>query len=143
MNEFCAAMGICNLRNIDKAIEKRKKITERYDQRLGGFDGIKLNKIKAGVESNYAYYPISVDYKVAGFTRNDVFDELAKYNIHARKYFYPITNTLECFHGRFSALDTPNALKISKEILTLPIYEELELEDVDRICDIIIGVKKG
>ena len=143
MNEFCAAMGICNLRNIDKAIEKRKKITERYDQRLGGFDGIKLNKIKAGVESNYAYYPISVDYKVAGFTRNDVFDELAKYNIHARKYFYPITNTMECFHGRFSALDTPNALKISKEILTLPIYEELELEDVDRICDIIIGVKKG
>lgn len=71
----------------------------------------------------------------------EVFDKLAENGIGARKYFYPLTNTFECFHGTYDVAETPVALHISKRVLTLPLYADLALEDVDRICDIILSCK--
>ena len=71
----------------------------------------------------------------------EVFDKLAENGIGARKYFYPLTNTFECFHGKYDVTKTPAALHISKRVLTLPLYADLALEDVDRICDIILSCK--
>ena len=142
MNEFCAAMGLCNLRHIDEEIAKRKKIFERYIERLGSVDGLKLNTIQDGVKPNYAYFPVVFDENLFGATRNEVFDALAQNGIGARKYFYPLTNTFDCFHGKFDANLTPVALHISKRVLTLPLYADLEIETVDKICDVIISCKK-
>lgn len=58
MNEFCAAMGMCNLRHIDEEIEKRKKVVERYRDRLENTEGLQLNVVQSEVESNYAYFPV-------------------------------------------------------------------------------------
>ena len=142
MNEFCAAMGLCNLKHIEREIDKRRKIVERYNDRLSNVEGLQLNPKQKDVQPNYAYYPIIVDEKKFGVTRNDVFDELAKHNIGARKYFYPLTNSFDCYKDRFSAEKTPVALRISKRVLTLPLYADLELEVVDKICDIILSCKK-
>lgn len=141
MNEFCAAMGLCNLKHIDGEILKRKKVVDCYRERLSGIDGIRLNYVQKDVEPNYAYFPIVVDEKVFGFSRNEVFEKLDENNIGARKYFYPLTNTFDCFHGKYDANLTPVALHISKRVLTLPLYSELSLEDVNRICDIIVSMK--
>lgn len=141
MNEFCAAMGLCNLRHIDEEIAKRKCMTERYVHNLKGLEGIQLNAEQEGVEKNYAYFPIVIDEKGFGTTRNEVFDALASQGIGARKYFYPLTNTFECYRGKFDPEKTPVALRVSKRVLTLPLYADLALEDVDRICDVIRGVK--
>ncbi len=141
MNEFCAAMGICNLRHVDDEIAKRKQVVERYRQRLHGIDGLQLNPVQEDVTPNYAYFPVIFDEKVFGASRNEVFDALAEEGIGARKYFYPLTNTFDCFHGKFDPNLTPIALYISKRVLTLPLYADLELEDVDRICDIILKCK--
>lgn len=138
MNEFCAAMGICNLRHVNEEIAKRKKVVEHYRERLGNMDGIQLNPIQKGVESNYAYFPVVFDEKVFGASRNEVFDALEVEGIGARKYFYPLTNTFECFHGKYDANLTPVALHVSKRVLTLPLYADLGIEDVDRICDTIL-----
>jgi dTDP-4-amino-4,6-dideoxygalactose transaminase len=138
MNEFCAAMGICNLRHVDGEIAKRKSVTERYRKNLEGIDGIKLPTIQNDVQPNYAYFPVVFDEKVFGASRNEVFDELAKNGIGARKYFYPITNTFDCFHGEYDANLTPVALHISKRVLTLPLYADLPLAEVDRICNIVL-----
>lgn len=142
MNEFCAAMGICNLRHVDEEIAKRKAVVERYRTHLEGVDGIQLNPVQDGVTPNYAYFPAVFDEKVFGSSRNEVFDELAEQGIGARKYFYPITNSFECFHGQYDVNDTPVALHLSKRVLTLPLYADLALEDVDRICEIILSCKK-
>lgn len=138
MNEFCAAMGLCNLRHVDEEIEKRKAVVERYCSHLEGVDGIQLNPVQKDVKSNYAYFPVIIDEKVFGATRNEVMDKLAEKGIGARKYFYPLTNTFECFQGKYNVLDTPVALYISKRVLTLPLYAELALDDVDRICELIL-----
>ena len=141
MNEFCAAMGLCNLRHAEEEIEKRRKVVERYRKRLGGVDGIQLNCIQKDVKSNYAYFPVVFEEKQFGASRAEVFDKLAENGIGARKYFYPLTNTFECFHNQYDVLKTPVALHISKRVLTLPLYAELAFEDVDRICDIILSCK--
>ena len=141
MNEFCAAMGLCNLRHIDEEIAKRKCVTERYIRNLEGVDGIQLNVEQEGVEKNYAYFPIVIDEKEFGATRNEVFAALDENGIGARKYFYPLTNSFECYRGKYNPEETPVALRISKRVLTLPLYADLALEDVDRICEVIRGVK--
>lgn len=137
MNEFCAAMGICNLRHVDDEIEKRRIVVERYRSQLDGLDGLKLNTVQENVKSNYAYFPVVFDESLFGASRNEVFDKLAENGIGARKYFYPLTNTFAAFHGKYDVKKTPVALHISKRILTLPLYSDLALEDVDRICDVI------
>lgn len=137
MNEFCAAMGICNLRHVDAEIAKRKKVVERYREKLSDFDGLQLNCVQPDVKSNYAYFPIIIDEKQFGATREDVFDALAADDIHARKYFYPLTNTFDCFHGKYNVDNTPVALHISRRVLTLPLYADLPLEEVDRIAGIV------
>ena len=133
MNEFQAAMGICNMRHLDEEIAKRKIIVERYRERLGGKEGIILSKIQKNVESNYAYFPVVFDgYK---YTRNEVFSRLAEQGIGARKYFYPLTNSFECYRNYPTAgtEKTPAAQHMALRVLTLPLYADLSLEDVDRI----------
>lgn len=141
MNEFCAAMGICNLRHVDEEIGKRKRIDERYKERLSGIEGITCNVSQEGVEKNYAYFPIVIEPKKFGASRNEIVEHLKKLGIYTRKYFYPLTNSLSAFHGKYDIDKTPVALRISKRVLTLPIFADLKLEDVDRICDGILMLK--
>ena len=142
MNEFCAAMGICNLRHLEAEIEKRQKVAERYRSHLDGVEGLQLNVVQADVKPNYAYFPVVFEEKIFGASRAEVFDSLAEHGIGARKYFYPLTNTFSAFHGKYNVLETPVALHISRRVLTLPMYAELALEDVDRICEIIMSCRK-
>lgn len=138
MNEFCAAMGICNLRHIDDALEKRKAVAKRYCELLGDVDGLQLNPVQKNVTPNYAYFPMIIDEKQFGASRNEVFEALAQAGIGARKYFYPLTSTFDCFHGRYDVSATPVALHVSKRVLTLPLYADLSLTDVEKICKIIL-----
>lgn len=141
MNEFQAAMGICNLRHIDEQINKRRAVVERYQQRLNDIYGITIWKRQKDVQSNYAYFPILVG-KEYGLDRDELYNTLAEHNIFARKYFYPLTNSFNCFEGKYNVLQTPNAMRISSEVLTLPLYGDLDMETVDRICDIIIQSRR-
>lgn len=139
MNEFQAAMGICNLRHLKEEIAKRKAVHERYFKLLGGVKGIRLCGVQKDVVSNYAYFPVVFEgYK---YDRNEVFDRLQKENITARKYFYPLTNDTEAYRGYPTAgkEKTPIAARIADSVLTLPIYADLELEDVDRICRVVLS----
>ncbi len=139
MNEFQAAMGICNLRHLSEEISKRKKVVERYREQLSNVKGIKLCEDQEGVVSNYAYFPVVFDGHK--YSRNEVFDMLKQHDIIARKYFYPLTNSFACYkyYPTAGAEKTPVARYISERVLTLPLYADLAFEDVDRICDIILG----
>lgn len=142
MNEFCAAMGLCNLRHVDEEIQKRQKVAERYRMHLEGIPGLQLNIVQKDVKSNYAYFPVVVDEVTFGTTRNRTFDALEQEGIGARKYFYPITSAFNCFHGKYDPAATPIALRISQCVLTLPMYADLAVEDVDRICEIVTRMQK-
>lgn len=135
MNEFQAAMGICNLRHIDSEIAKRQRVVGWYRENLEGFKGIKLVQPQPAVKSNYAYFPIILNGKKN--LRDDVFDELEKNHIIPRKYFYPLTTDYDCYADRFNSDLTPIAKEIASRVITLPLYADLSHGDVDRICGII------
>jgi dTDP-4-amino-4,6-dideoxygalactose transaminase len=140
MHEFSAAMGLCNLRHIEEEIAGRKGLAERYFARLSGVKGIRLCPIPPAVKSNYAYLPVVFE----GFklSRDEVWAKLREAGIEARKYFYPLTSSFACYQGRFGAAKTPVAAYTAERILTLPLYAGLSPEEADKVCDIILGVRR-
>lgn len=140
MNEFVAAMGICNLRHLDEEIEKRRNIDSKYRENLTDVKGIRLNEIRDNMETNYAYFPIIVEEDFP-CSRDELRMRLLAENIFAGRRFYPLVSTLNCFNGRFDASDTPVALDISEQILLLPLYSDLTTSDVERICHIISAIE--
>lgn len=137
MNEFCAAMGICNLRHLEEEIAKRKKVAERYWEGLAGVLGVRTFQPGKEVSYNYAYLPVAFEPDEFGATRDDVFDALAATNVGARKYFYPLVSDYECYRGVYASERTPVAAHAAATVLTLPMFADLALEDVDRICAIV------
>ena len=137
MDEFRAAMGICNLKHLNEAISARKKATEHYRQLLDGIRGIKLCPVQDGVQSNYSYFPIQIDASVFGINRDQIIKKLEDNEIFARKYFYPPVNEMSCY--RDCRGETPIAHDVSKSILTLPLYEEIKEKEIDDICRIILS----
>lgn len=138
MNELCAAMGICNLRHLDEEIAKRRMVAARYCEQLEGVRGLHLSPLHEGVRSNFAYMPILFEGE-APAERDAAMAALAETGIGSRKYFYPLTSEFACYAGRFDSSMTPVALRLSRQVLCLPMYADLALEDVDRICRIVAG----
>lgn len=136
MNEFQAAMGICNLRHTDEYVDKRRQLVTYYRNRLKGVEGIRLVEPQAGVKENFAYFPVWFD----GFrmTRNQVYEMLEKHRIFTRKYFYPLITDFDCYKEEFKDVKLPVAKRVAEGILTLPCYPDLSLEDAERICDLIL-----
>ena len=137
MNEFQAAMGICNLRHIEDELSSRKQAFFRYNERLSGVNGLTVLPITDSIKQNYAYYPILVNKQKFGANRDALCERLLANNIAARKYFYPLVSENKEFSKDLSSC-TPIAKEYSRNILCLPMYAHLDLDTVDRICDIIL-----
>lgn len=134
MNEFEAAMGILNLENVDDAIFERKQLYEKYLDSLSYLKNdskIKVIRPKDNVNYNYAYFTIKLN---SNEERDYIFDKLPKYNVYAKKYFYPPCNEFPAYDFK---KNTPIAKDVSDTILSLPLYVGLELNDVEKICKII------
>lgn len=142
LDEFRAAMGLCNLRYVDGEIEKRRRAVERYRRRLEGVPGVQLNPIQPEVQSNYAYFPVIFDETIFGVNRDQVRDALAAQGIMARKYFYPLTSAFSCYEGKFDPAQTPIAQEISRRVLCLPLYADLDNDTADRICEMILNYRR-
>lgn len=136
MNEFQAAMGLCNLRHIDEEISKRKKVYEKYIELLKDIVGIRMVISNKKVKQNYAYLPIIIEDSYP-LTRDELQQKLVENNIFTRKYFYPLVSDFECYKNIYDSNNTPIAKEVAKRILTLPMYANLDLKDVENICNLI------
>jgi dTDP-4-amino-4,6-dideoxygalactose transaminase len=139
MNEIQAVIGISQLKEIEKYIEKRKEITYAYRLGLRNIKGIKyLNNIE-GVKHNYAYFPIFVDEKVYGRKRDELFEELKMHNIYGRRYFYPLISHFPAYRGLESSnpSNLPVAEKFTNEVICLPLFPDLPNATVSKIINII------
>lgn len=135
MNEFSAIMGLCNLPLVEDNIAKRKKKAEYYIEMLKNYDEVCLPDFAQDqVGYNYGYFPVR--FLGAGL-RDRVYDDLRKEEIYARKYFYPLTSDAACFKNKYKKLPLENAHEASDNVLVLPLYPELEEEDIERIVMII------
>jgi dTDP-4-amino-4,6-dideoxygalactose transaminase len=131
-SEFHAAMGLCNLPEIDSIIKERKNISEQYDAYLSKHPDIKIPLTRKKTKYNYAYYPILLRDEESLLA---VLKKLNSQNIFPRRYFYPTLSEL-------NYVDNDNLIPIaesaSKRALCLPLYVGLAVEDVKRICILIL-----
>jgi len=138
MNEMQALMGSVVLKHIDDIIEKRRQITSVYREMLEGIPGITLRpELPKDVHYNYSYMPVEVDEKEFGMSRDRLYEELKKYNIYSRRYFYPLVCDFACYANIAGKDPLTIARKVAERILTLPIYYNLALDDIRKICNII------
>ncbi|BBO81313.1 aminotransferase DegT [Desulfosarcina ovata subsp. sediminis] len=143
MNEFQALMGELILNQIDDLISHRRKLYETYYHRLSDIPGIHMAScFSSDINYNYAYIPIEIDAGGFGISRDKLYDELKKYNIFTRRYFYPLICNYSCYRSVSVTDPLKVAKSVSSRILTLPIYSQLRIEDVEKICLIIEHIQK-
>lgn len=141
MNEMQALMGLMMLKYVPQLIEKRRAITELYRKQLQSVPGIHLPPLPSDeIDYNYAYFPIEIDEIEFGISRDQLYEKLKEYNIFTRRYFYPLICDFACYKNVPVADPLEIARRVAERILVLPIYYDLALEDVQKICDIIIEI---
>ena len=143
MNEFQAALGVLQLKHVDKAISERKRIVELYRSELDSLNGISYMQDIDGVSHNYPYFPIFINEENFGITRDQIYEKLKEYNIYTRRYFYPLISQFPTYRGLESASEKnlPIALKKSEKVLCLPVYSNLTFDETKRIANLIKGFK--
>ena len=137
MNEFQAAMGLCNLPLLDKEIELRKQIANTYGEELSKYTGIIAPNYKSTIEYNYSYFPILIDHP--SISRDEVFEHLKNKGINAKKYFYPLVTDYACYKGKYED-NLPVSRRISEQILCLPLYGEMSSEEHTFILDTLVAL---
>lgn len=138
MNEVQAALGVLQLKQVDRALAARGLIDERYRRELIGIPGIRCLRRSADTFSNYAYFPIFVGADFA-LSRDGLYDRMRQSGIYCRRYFYPLISDMPMYRGLASAsVDNLRAAKqIAAEVLCLPIYPELSPGDQSRVIDVL------
>jgi dTDP-4-amino-4,6-dideoxygalactose transaminase len=139
MNEFQAALGLHQLKYFHEVVRVRKTIALLYREQLKNIDGVRFLSENPEVYTNYSYFPIFIDKKHYGSSRDEVYSLLKKNNIYTRRYFYPLISKFPIYRGlpSSSVENLPTAERIGNEVLCLPIYPDLSHDDVSRICKII------
>ena len=135
MDEIRSAYGLLNLRQVDDAIEKRHQVAIRYREALRDVEGITFWDDMPGVRHNYSYFPIFVDTKVFGMSRDELYFKMREQGVLGRRYFYPRISDFTTYRGLPSATkeNLPNAHRMANSVICLPMHHQLSEEDVERI----------
>jgi len=140
MSELHAALGLNLLPQVASDIKKRNEIAGQYEKGLGKLPGIKFQKITANSTSTYKDFGILVESEF-GLSRDKLASSLGKENVMTRKYFYPPIHMQDCYpYLRPYGKTLPNTNTIANNILCLPMFSELEHEQVDKIVGAIIRI---
>ena len=140
MDEVRSAYGLLNLKQVDAAIEARHNVAVKYREALRNVEGITFFDDMPGVKHNYSYFPIFVDAKKYGMTRDELYFKMKEQNVLGRRYFYPLISEFSTYRGLESAKpeNLPEAHKMADSVICLPMHHALTSNDIDRIINIIL-----
>ena len=140
IDEVRSAYGLASLKLVDKAIKSRKAVALRYRDALTGIKGIRMQNDIPNVKHNYSYFPIFIDEKQFGMSRDSLYEKMKSLGIYGRRYFYPLISTFSPYRGLESARheNLPEAYKMADQVICLPMHHALSEEDVERVIHSII-----
>ena len=139
VDEVRAAYGLLNLKQVDHAINSRRKVAIRYRDELQGVKGITFFNDIPGVRHNYSYFPIFINAEEYGMTRDELYFKMKEHNVFGRRYFYPLISTFSTYRGLDSANpdNLPIATQMSNNVICLPMHHALSGNEVEYILQII------
>lgn len=140
MDEVRSAYGLLNLKQVDAAIEARHQVAIKYREVLRNVEGVTFFDDIPGVRHNYSYFPIFIDAKKYGMTRDELYFKMKEQNVLGRRYFYPLISEFSTYRGLESAKpeNLPEAHKMADSVICLPMHHALSNDDIQRILDSII-----
>lgn len=140
MDEVRSAYGLLNLKQVNTAIDARRQVAMKYRQVLRDVPGIRVMEDMPGVRHNYSYFPIFIDSEEYGITRDELYFKMKENNVLCRRYFYPLISEFSTYRGLESAnpVNLPVARKIADSVICLPMYHNLNEEDVTRVAGLIV-----
>ena len=140
MDEMRSAYGLLNLKQVDAAIEARHQVAIRYREALKNVEGISYWEDMPDVKHNYSYFPIFVDAKTYGMTRDELYFKMKEHGVLGRRYFYPLICEFSTYRGLPSATkeNLPNAYKMADEVICLPMHHALSKDDIQRILNEVV-----
>lgn len=140
MDEMRAAYGLLNLKQVDAAIEARHQVAIKYREALKDVPGIRFFEDVPGVRQNYSYFPIFVNEKEYGMSRDALYELLKSHSVLGRRYFYPLISTFSTYRGLESAdpRNLPNATRLAEEVICLPMHHGLSDDNISRIIRNIV-----
>ena len=142
MNEFQAAMGILNLKMIESEKAKRRLLGEAYRVSLEGIEGISCFTLPKDVVNSEQYFVIRIDEFILPGMRDALYFRLKEFNVHTRRYFYPLCSEANCYRSlpSSSPSNLPVAHRVAREVLALPYFGELTPEAAYQISELIRAV---
>ena len=140
IDEVRCAYGLLNLKQVDKAIANRQKVAQKYREALRNVPGIRFFDDMPGVRHNYSYFPIFINAKEYGTTRDELYFKMREQGVLGRRYFYPLISTFSTYRSLPSATteNLPVATRIANEVICLPMHHELSEADLDCILSLIV-----
>lgn len=140
VDEVRSAYGLLNLKQVDSAIEARRRTALKYREALKDVEGISFFEDVDGIQHNYSYFPIFVDAKQYGMTRDELYSKMKQANVLGRRYFYPLISEFSTYRNLPSAAkeNLPNAYKMADSVICLPMHHALSEKDIERITLLLV-----
>lgn len=144
MNEIQAALGLVLLGQVEEERLKRQRLIEAYRALLKDVEGIHVNNALPGIKNSCQYFVIRIEEKRFGISRDEVYERFKQYNVFTRKYFYPLCSDYTCYRQLPSSApgNLPVAHAVVQEVLSMPLYGGLSLDDVERLCAILKSFRR-
>lgn len=140
VDEVRCAYGLLNLKQVDEAIAKRQEVAKLYRNALRGISGLRFFEDMPGVRHNYSYFPVFVNAREYGITRDELYFKMREQGVWGRRYFYPLISSFSTYKGLPSAApgNLPVATRLANEVICLPMHHELGEKDIERILSLIV-----
>ena len=139
MDEVRAAYGLLNLKQVDQCIEARGRADAFYREALKGVPGISMLEPTLHTRHNFSYFPIFVDEKQYGMSRDALYFKMKEHDVLGRRYFYPLISEFSTYRGLESANpeNLPVAHRFANTVICLPMHHALSTEDLNRVVELI------
>ncbi len=143
MSDVQALMGELMLDTLQACIAHGRRIDAAYREHLKAVPGLSaLPEPAPGIKPNYSFFPVLVDEAEFGMSSDALKAALLNYNVHVRRYFTPLISDMTAFRAALSSDSLANARRIGPQVMALPTYADLAIEDVHRICDLIASIQR-
>lgn len=143
LTSFQAALGVSQFRRLDAFVSKRRTLVNRYRQNLGHVSQIKLFSQSHFENTAFHLFVVQIDFAACKIGRQEVMRQLKMKGIGSQVHYIPlyyhpiIKSDEELEKGK-----CPEMGVYYSQALTLPLYFDLQEEDVDRICKDLLSILK-
>ena len=127
LTEIQAALGVSQMRRIDRFINKRRQIAKRYNRFLKELNNLDVLKSNENMIGAFHLYPIKIKFDKITISKNDLISALKKLGIMSQVHYIPIPLHPYYKNLGYTMVELPNAIDFYYRVLSIPIYPGLSI----------------